>query len=149
MSKKAFTLVELLVVVAIIAILASALLVGLGGARQKARDARRIADLRNVQSALEVYYARHNEYPTSTSWADLENDLNNAGITSQLPGDPLTGTYDYVYCDNAQRYVIRAQLESSENCPPNYSAPSTINCNQQLDCDCLDPTKRYVCFSFK
>ena len=72
MSKKAFTLVELLVVVAIIAILASALLVGLGGARQKARDARRIADLRNVQSALEVYYARNNQYPAATDWSGLE-----------------------------------------------------------------------------
>ncbi|HDM31757.1 MAG TPA: type II secretion system protein [bacterium] len=150
MNKKSFTLVELLVVIAIIGILATGLLVGLGTARKKARDARRIADLRSVQSSLEAYYAQNNEYPAATSWEDLEDALKNAGIiTSQLPNDPLKGwSYDYTDCDGKQRYIIRAQLEDpTHNCPPNYSPPDTSGCSDpNFDCpaDCS-----WVCISFK
>ncbi len=149
MNKKSFTLVELLVVVAIISILAAGLLVGLGTARKKARDARRLADLRNVQSALEAYYAQNNEYPAATSWDDLEDALSNAGITSQLPNDPLKGwSYDYTDCDSKQRYIIRAKLEDpTHNCPPNYTPPSTAGCSDaSFTCpaDCS-----WVCITFK
>ena len=149
MNKKSFTLVELLVVIAIISILAAGLLVGLGTARKKARDARRIADLRNVQNALEAYYAQNNQYPAATDWNGLESALRNAGITSQLPDDPLsTQEYDYTDCDSQQRYILRAKLEDpTHNCPPNYSAPTTTNCRDaSFDCpaDCS-----WVCISFR
>ncbi|MDP2656709.1 MAG: type II secretion system protein [bacterium] len=54
-NNKGFTLIELLVVIAIIGILATIALVSLNGARSKARDAKRISDLRNLASALEIY----------------------------------------------------------------------------------------------
>jgi len=148
MSKKSFTLVELLVVVAIISILASALMVGLGGARKKARDARRISDLRTVQSSLEVYYAQNDIYPNVDGWNNLENKL--AGIISQLPQDPLPGNpnYDYTFCDGGQRYVMQAHLEDAKNCPANYKAPDTTTCNNPaLNCDCVN--NQNYCVSFK
>ncbi|MCD6568701.1 type II secretion system protein, partial [bacterium] len=43
-KNKGFTLIEMLIVISIIALLASMILVGMGGARAKARDSRRIAD---------------------------------------------------------------------------------------------------------
>jgi len=150
MNKKSFTLVELLVVIAIISILAAGLLVGLGTARKKARDARRIADLRNVQNALEAYYAQNNQYPSATDWDGLESALRNAGITSQLPDDPLGGDhhYDYTDCDDQQRYVLHAQLEDPGNCPPNYSAPTTTNCSDSsISCDCESDGD--FCISFR
>ncbi len=61
----AFTLIELLVVIAIIGLLSSIVFASLNSARVKARDARRIADLREVQKALELYYADHGSYPTT------------------------------------------------------------------------------------
>jgi len=147
MSKKSFTLIELLVVVAIISILASALMVGLGGARKKARDARRISDLRTVQSSLEVYYAQNDLYPKVDGWNNLENAL--AGITSQLPQDPLPGNpnYDYTFCDDGQRYVMQAHLEDANNCPANYKAPDTATCSAGLNCDCVN--NQNYCVSFK
>ena len=61
-----FTLIELLVVITIIALLASVMLVLLNVARARARDARRLADMSEIQKALQFYYDAHNEYPPVT-----------------------------------------------------------------------------------
>lgn len=63
-GQKGFTLIELLVVIAIIGLLASVVLLALNGARAKARDAKRIADLNQLTKAMELYAADHNgQYP--------------------------------------------------------------------------------------
>ena len=66
-KNKGFTLIELLVVIAIIGLLASVVLLALNGARAKARDAKRIADIRQMASAMELYFNDINGYPTMTA----------------------------------------------------------------------------------
>ncbi|MFA5838896.1 MAG: prepilin-type N-terminal cleavage/methylation domain-containing protein [Candidatus Paceibacterota bacterium] len=66
-KNKGFTLIELLVVIAIIGILSSVVLASLNSARQKSRDARRIADIKQVQLALELYFDSNANYPTALS----------------------------------------------------------------------------------
>lgn len=81
-KKRGFTLIELLVVIAIIGLLASIITASLSTARAKGRDAKRIADIRTIQLALEEYYNDNGSYPTGISANQLSNYL------SVLPSDP-------------------------------------------------------------
>jgi len=73
-----FTLIELLVIISIIGVLSSIVLASLNTSRVKARDTKRIADLRTIRNALELYYNTKGHYPpagaefyvisNSTSW---------------------------------------------------------------------------------
>jgi len=117
-----FTLIELLIVVAIIGLLASVVLVGLGGFRARGRDARRIADLRETQNALELYYTKNNQYPDASDWVDLKTKLTGAviGVTT-ISNDPLSPSKTYEYGvdtsqDNyLQNYILKATLEDAGN----------------------------------
>ena len=64
-NKKSFTLIELLVVVSIIGLFSSIVLVSLKGARAKARDAKRKADLKQIAIALLLYAQDHDGLPSS------------------------------------------------------------------------------------
>ena len=62
-----FTLIELLVVIGIIGILSVIVLVSLSSSRAKARDAKRVADVREYANALEVYFNSEGGYPDGTN----------------------------------------------------------------------------------
>ena len=65
-TQKGFTLIELLVVIAIIGLLASVVLLALNSARQKSRDAKRVADARQIATALELYFNDCGGYPVQS-----------------------------------------------------------------------------------
>jgi len=67
-KKTAFTLIELLVVIAIIGILATVSILSLTNARAKSRDAKRAGDMKQVQTALELFFNDKNRYPTAEEW---------------------------------------------------------------------------------
>lgn len=125
-----FTLIELLVVISIIGVLASIVLASLNSARVKARDARRIADLNQIRTALNFYYDANNAYPPNNQW--VYSTAGSAWITgisptyiATVPVDPLNigtgpwngGTnYDYAYgANNGQIYDLVGLLEDQNN----------------------------------
>lgn len=133
-KQKGFTLIELLVVIAIIGILSSVVLASLNSARKKGRDARRVSDLKQLQTALELYFNDNENYPivaTAAQVADGTNGLVAKGLSSTyistIPNDPLGGTTYYWYISNASGsyYCLGATLEGT------VSATST--CNGTID----------------
>lgn len=114
-NKRGFTLIEVLIVVAIVGILASVVLVGLGPVQRRGRDARRISDLRQVQTGLELYYAKNGTYPSAVDWAGLKSALIGGSIgVSNVPNDPSSGK-EYKYATNGTTYVLGAILEDTTN----------------------------------
>lgn len=122
-SRKGFTLIELLVVIAIIGILSSVVLASLNSARKKGRDARRVADVKQIQLALELYYDANASYPAGTDLSGLAGTY-----IATVPADPLnSGSNVYSYsatdaagtaaCSSApcSNYVLRAVLEDTNN----------------------------------
>ena len=142
--RKGFTLIEILIVVAIIAILASIVLVGLGPTQQAGRDARRLSDLRQVQNGLELYFSKCGYYPGAavagscsgtpfgqiSTWVALKASLTGSGIgVSTMPADPSAGhTYYYGTTATGGSYVLGAVLENANGSVfNNYQAPDTTN----------------------
>ncbi len=125
---KGFTLVELLLVIAIIGILASVILVSLNRARERARDTRRVADLRQVALALENYYEENNQiYPTNITQATLGSYM------ATVPVDPQDeSAYSYARCTGNETYILGATLEVTSNDALDNDIDGTV-CT--VDCD--------------
>lgn len=134
---RGFTLIELLVVIAIIGVLASIVLASLSSARSKSRDARRIADIKQIQLALELYYdAGPQSYPIALTACDpstskfygLEALIGT--YIPVIPRDPQTATVCYKYATNSvtagavSAYHLGATLEGA-----NQATNSDKDCN--------------------
>lgn len=68
---QAFTLIELLIVIVIIGVLAVALIPRLTWSQARARDTARIADMRQLQSALVLYHGENGKYPGSSHYLSI------------------------------------------------------------------------------
>jgi len=126
-NKKGFTLIELLVVIAIIGILSTLAVVSLNNAREKSRDAKRVSDIKQVQTALELYFADQNGYPAGTALTlggASAQALSGAGFTAtgsetgttymgQVPSNPSPGgaAYSYTQTSSGVSYTITFTLE--------------------------------------
>jgi prepilin-type N-terminal cleavage/methylation domain-containing protein len=134
-NKKGFTLIELLVVIAIIGILSSVVLASLNSARVKARDSKRITTIRQLQTALALYYDTNGSYPPAswandcsggTSFQTALQPLVSSGYISNISTDPNFPSVAWPQCfyyqpnnncntgDPAHPYILIFRTESAQ-----------------------------------
>jgi type IV pilus assembly protein PilA len=139
LKQRGFTLIELLVVIAIIGILSAVVLVSLNSARAKSRDARRLSDVRQIMTAMEIYYNDNGAYPddggtcytvaglcppdtsvgptgsTTTEWVDFLGKWPQAPTPEDGGCTSAQNAYTYTGLDNA------AVPAADATDPANYS----------------------------
>jgi type II secretion system protein G len=155
MNKKGFTLIEMLVVMAIIGVLAAISLVSFQTAQTKSRDSQRKSDLKQIANSLETYLNDKGEYPenslnyeivgcedvgagpTTCSWGSEWSDENDTIYMPLLPADPNSGS-NYYYESDGSSYQLYARLENTldgaiptlSEAPANYGVScGNYNCN--------------------
>jgi len=161
---RGFTLVELLVAIAIIAILTGIIVTNLTSSRSKARDVKRISDLGQIQLALELYFDRCKQYPASASGAlpdtysvtvPLSTSLSNGCATgislgsfiANIPNTPKAGeVYGYAVNNGSYPtdYILHTILENTNEVVKDGATPGF---SQEFTCSravgsvdyCLSP----------
>jgi len=129
MKKRGFTLIELLVVIAIIGLLSTLAVVALNNARQKSRDAKRVSDVKQISTALELYFADNNGYPVaavaivlgSTNYDCFDEDgfvaacdVGGTTYMGVVPANPLPNGADYSYLSaDGTDYTLSFELEGA------------------------------------
>lgn len=110
-NSRGFTLIEVLVVVALLAILAVAGLVGWNIQTQKARDAARKSSLQQLSGALLSYYDDFGCYPEEAEMACESNIL--SPYMDMVPCDPINNdTHKYTYVkEDCRIFYVYAKLE--------------------------------------
>jgi len=119
-KEKAFTLIELLIVIATIGLLATIILISADNARIKSREAFRRASLRQIAVALELYYSDNQSYP-NTNGVGWGEDINNGShgysgangyipnlapqYIAKLPSDPLKNIGQDAGCVNVSGFI--------------------------------------------
>jgi prepilin-type N-terminal cleavage/methylation domain-containing protein len=143
-GSRGFTLIELLVVIAIIAIISGMIMTSIYGSRSKARDAKRISDIAQIQLALEQYFDKNGSYPAAltTSGALVPNFI------SVIPTAPSPSSYLYSVKSDNFDYVLKVVLENNNTdilkdslgaVPSGTYNPSISSCSIAAKEYCIGP----------
>ncbi len=116
---RAFTIIELLVTIAIIALLTGIVITNLAPSKSRARDVKRISDMGNIQFALSLYFDRCKQYPSSlattanTGCPTTPTQISLGSFISTIPTSPAPGSYVYQTSGTPPSdYVLAVYLEN-------------------------------------
>jgi general secretion pathway protein G len=130
-SRQGFTIVELLIVIVVVAVLATVSVGAFSGTQQRARDAQRVQDMQTLVKALELYKIQTGAYPpvhptnqisgwevSSMNPGQFLSALKTSGVLSSVPVDPVnngTTVHGMLY-----RYALYSA--GSNGCPSSRGA---------------------------
>ena len=134
-TRSGFSLIELLIVIGIIGLLATMAVVGVNVARAKARDAKRSADVAQLQKAFSLYATSQSRYPISADVVCVKGDdpvsveLKTKDVMKIVPGDPTasatlpagagTNAHCYSYqSETGATYVMKYYRERASDLGP-------------------------------
>ena len=117
--KNGFTLIELLVVISIIGVLFSIVLLSFSSAKKDARNARRETDIRQIKTAMELYYDDNKGYLASSDNLCEDDSIGKAMLS--VPEDPLSNPTTqkcYTWVDNTDiacdgKFCVYADIEDT------------------------------------
>jgi prepilin-type N-terminal cleavage/methylation domain-containing protein len=129
LSSRAFTLVELLVVIVIVGLLSTIVLVSLSPINKQGRDAKRMQDFRQISTAMEAYDIMGDGYLETTAGSNTLDSI--PGYVNNVPRDPVdSGLHQYSWTEgNADYYCLYTKLEEVENgwfCSSNYGLRAKV-----------------------
>lgn len=101
-NKFAFTLVEMLVVIAVIGVLTTLAMVAVQSSRENTRNAKRVADIKQIQNALELYYQDNNAYPLILN----SGEALVSGTVTYMEQIPFVPTPNDGACSEEENYYI-------------------------------------------
>ena len=121
---KGFTLVELIVVITIMIVITSLGVVSFAGVNKRSRDSRRVADLKKVSIALEIYRQENGYYPASVG--ALVSDY-----MEEVPADPKSSSgYDFdLGIGSSYSYILYAHMEDAGSTMGTYGGSCGGGCN--------------------
>jgi len=128
-QKDGFTLIELLIVLAIIGVLSALIMVSFVGVRQRGRDAQRKANIRQIQSALELYRTDQSNYPANLPACGSPLVDPGSGTTvymPKIPCDPSSGS-SYQYQGTSTTYTLVACGETATDPDFTTTKPAGFN----------------------
>jgi prepilin-type N-terminal cleavage/methylation domain-containing protein len=126
-KRKGFTIIELLVSIAIIGMLFSVVMASLGGLKEKSRDSRRMSDVKEISKALTLYVDSNIVFPIVAGPVIITGSdavsiaLESEGMITKVPIDPLhpANVYTYESDSTGSTFTISFCLETDTI--PNYS----------------------------
>jgi prepilin-type N-terminal cleavage/methylation domain-containing protein len=143
-SYKGFTLIELLVVIAIIGLLSTIVAAPVQSARKKAKDTKKVAEIKQMQTALANYANDNGQYPSASSSAAIYPTLTSLtpAYMSAIPtsvGPTVTNARDKTFYSTVRSVPVGASTSTAGYKTFGYHLAATLEVfntvlNDDADC---------------
>lgn len=135
-NRSGFTLVELVIVIAVIAILAAITVASYTGIQARSRDAKRRTDIANIIKGMELYYHDNGQYPVrgSSTGSPLEGWFTSGDTSWQFLSGSLTSVSDETSASPAMDKVPTDPTNTANGTPTNGGYVYAVYVNQNNAC---------------